>query len=211
MKEQGTNVKRIGITGGIGSGKTEACKILERLGEKVLYADLIAKELTDNNDAIKNEIKNVFGLEFFDKSGKLNRKKLAGLVFSDDEALSVLNYIIHPHVFAAIDDEVAKLAKNGGNRIFVEAALIFEACMDSNLDLVIVIDAEKETRLKRVTSRDGMTESEFNKRVNSQISSEERVKLADFTIKNNGSVEELERNLTFIVSLINNFKIDRND
>jgi dephospho-CoA kinase len=211
MKEKGTIVKRIGITGGIGSGKTEACKILERLGEKVLYADLIAKDLTENNIEIKNEIKNVFGLEFFDKSGKLDRKKLADLVFSDDEALAVLNSLVHPHVFSFIDEEVSLLAKNGGDRIFVEAALIFETYMDENLDVVIVIDSEKDTRLKRVKSRDGMTESEFKKRVDSQMSSEEKVRLADFTIKNNGSLGELERNLTFIISLINNLNIDRND
>ncbi len=211
MKEKGTEVKRIGITGGIGSGKTEACKILERLGEKVLYADIIAKNLTDNNAEVIDEIKNVFGAEFFDKSGKLDRKKLADLVFNDDEALAVLNYIVHPHVFKEIDKEIEKLASEGLKQVFIEAALIFETCMDENLDSVVVIDADKNVRQNRVALRDGMTEEEFNKRMSSQMSSEERTKLADFTIKNNGSLADLERNLVFIISLLKNIIIDRNE
>jgi len=211
MRKKGKFVKRIGITGGIGSGKTEACKILERLGEKVLYADLIAKDLTDTNENIQNEIKNIFGSEFFDKSGKLDRKKLAGLVFSDDEALAVLNSIVHPHVFSFIDDEVEKLSEKGGERIFIEAALIFESCMDDKLDFVINIDADINKRKQRVISRDGMTAEEFEKRAENQLSPEEKARLSGFTIKNNGSLEELERNLIFITGLINNLKIEKND
>jgi len=82
-------IKRIGITGGIGSGKSEACKILEQLGEVVLYADLIAKDLTDNNANVISQIKKYFGIDYYDKSGKLNRKKLADLVFNDPRHLKL--------------------------------------------------------------------------------------------------------------------------
>ena len=204
-------IKKIGITGGIGSGKSEACKILERMGEKVLYADLIAREITINDPEVQNEIKQIFGNEFFDKSGKIDRKKLAALVFNDEDVLSVLNSIVHPRVFKEIDRQSEKLSALGVEQVFIEAALIFETCMDDNLDLVIVIDADEKKRLDRVLKRDGMSEEEFYKRASFQLSSEEKIRLADFTIKNNGSIIELERNLLFITGLVKAYKVNRND
>ncbi|HEY9188253.1 MAG TPA: dephospho-CoA kinase [Ignavibacteria bacterium] len=198
-------LKRVGITGGIGSGKSEACKILEQLGEVVLYADLIAKDLTDNNANVISQIKKYFGIDYYDKSGKLNRKKLADLVFNDPKALETLNSIVHPEVFKVIDKEIEKSVKKGLKKIFIEAALIFESGMDENLDLVVLIDADEYIRYERVKERDRMTKEEFIKRVQAQMPSEEKVKLADFTIKNNGSLEELKRNIIFINDLINNY------
>jgi len=202
-------IKRIGITGGIGSGKSEACKILEQLGEVVLYADLIAKELTDTNPIIISQIKKYFGSDYYDKSGKLNRKKLADLVFNDSKALETLNSIVHPEVFKVIDNEIEKLVRKGLKKVFIEAALIFESGMDENLDLVILIDADEDIRYKRVKERDKMTKEEFIKRVQAQMPSEEKEKIADFTIKNNGSIEELKHNIIFINDLINNYYFNK--
>lgn len=203
------SIKKIGITGGIGSGKTEACKILERLGEKVLYADQIAKDLTDNNEKVINKIKKVFGSEFYGKDGKLNRKKLANFVFNNPSKLNTLNSIVHPEVFRVIDEKIRDFANQKIKQVYIEAALIFESGMDENLDLVIVIDADLPIRLERVQKRDKMDKDDFMRRNDSQIPSEEKVKLADFTIKNNGSIEELERNLVFINNLIKNYYFNK--
>ena len=104
------NIKRVGITGGIGAGKTEAGKFLEKSGEKVLYADIIAKEQINNNEKVKSKIKKLFGQSCFDPAGKLDNKKLADIVFDDEESLMLLNSIVHPEVFKVIDAEAQKTA-----------------------------------------------------------------------------------------------------
>jgi dephospho-CoA kinase len=196
------NIKRVGITGGIGSGKTESGKILENAGEKVLYADIIAKEVINSNEKVKNKIKQLFGQNYFDTDGKLNRKKLADLVFDDEESLMLLNSIVHPEVFKVIDDEIKKAKISGKKLIFIEAALIFESYVDEKLDFVIVIDAEENLCKERVCNRDKMSPAQFYKRVKSQIASEEKVKLGDFIIKNNSDILSLEKNILFIRDLI---------
>jgi dephospho-CoA kinase len=196
------NIKRVGITGSIGSGKTAAGKILENAGEKVLYADIIAKEVVNTNAKIKSKIKQLFGTNYFDTAGKPDRKKLADLVFDNEKSLMLLNSIVHPEVFKVIDDETEKAKKSGKKLIFIEAALIFESCMDENLDFVIVIDAEESLCKERVYNRDKMSSAQFYKRVRNQISPEEKIKLGDFTIKNNGDLLSLEKNILFIKDII---------
>jgi dephospho-CoA kinase len=196
------NIKRVGITGGIGSGKTEAGKILENTGEKVLYADTIAKEIINTDKKVQNQIKKLFGQEYFGTDSKIDRKKLANLVFDNEEYLILLNSIVHPEVFKVIDDEAQKATDSDKKLIFIEAALIFESCMDEKLDFVIVIDAEENLCKERVYNRDKMSTDQFYKRVKNQIPSEEKIKLGDFTIKNNGDLLLLEKNILFIRDLI---------
>jgi dephospho-CoA kinase len=196
------NIKRVGITGGIGSGKTEAGKILENTGEKVLYADIIAKEIINTNKKVQSQIKKLFGQEYFGTDDKPDRKKLANLVFDDEEYLMLLNSIVHPEVFKVIDNESQKAMDSGKKLIFIEAALIFESCMDEQLDFVIVIDADENLCKERVYNRDKMSTDQFYKRVKNQISQYEKIKLGDFTIKNNGDLLLLEKNILFIRDLI---------
>ena len=207
---EGFAIKRVGITGCIGSGKTEAGKILENTGEKVLYADAIAKEVIDTNEKAKNKIKQLFGKQYFD-DGKLNRKKLADTVFNDEQSLMLLNSIVHPEVFKIIDAETEKAKNSGKKLIFVEAALIFESCMDENLDFVIVIDAEENLCKERVCNRDKMSPDQFYKRVKNQIPPEEKAKLGDFTIRNNGDILLLQKNILFIRDLIYSLQIGKNE
>ena len=201
---ENSNIKRVGITGGIGSGKTEAGKILENAGEEVLYADTIAKEIINTSEKVKSKIKEFFGKNCFDTDGNLNRKKLADIVFDDEESLLLLNSIVHPEVFKVIDDKVEKVKNLGKKLIFIEAALIFESCMDEKLDFVIVIDAEENICKERVYSRDKMSSTQFYKRIRNQISPGDKVKLGDFTIKNNSDLLSLEKNILFIRDLIYN-------
>ena len=196
------NIKRVGITGGIGSGKTEAGKILENAGEKVLYADTIAKKIINTNKKVQSQIKKLFGQKYFGTDGKPDRKKLADLVFDNEEYLMLLNSIVHPEVFKVIDNESQKAMDSGKKLIFIEAALIFESCMDEQLDFVIVIDADENLCKERVYNRDKMSADQFYKRVKNQIQSKEKIKLGDFTIKNNGDLLLLEKNILFIRDLI---------
>jgi len=136
---------------------------------------------------------------------------LADTVFNDEQSLMLLNSIVHPEVFKIIDAETEKAKNSGKKLVFVEAALIFESCMDENLDFVIVIDAEENLRKERVCNRDKMSQDQFYKRVKNQISPEEKVKLGDFTIRNNGDILLLQKNILFIRDLIYSLQISKNE
>lgn len=197
------SVLKVGVTGSIGSGKSEVCKIFEQLGVLVLYADHIAKEITENDREVKREIKKVFGPDVFDRKGILNRKKMAGFVFTDERLRSKLNRIIHPQVFEVIDREIEHLTALGKARlVIVEAALIYETGMENNLHYVIVVDANEDVRIRRVMKRDGCSREEVLSRIASQMPAEEKVKRADFAIGNNGTKEELAEKVKFLFSLL---------
>jgi len=194
---------KIGVTGGIGSGKSEVCKIFERLGVRVLYADRIAKEIVENDGEVKREIKKVFGADVFDGKGNLDRKKMAAIVFSDERLKNKLNQIIHPKVFEVIDKEIGHLAVCGKEKfVIVEAALIYETGMEKNLDYVIVVDADEDVRIKRVIGRDGCSRGEVMSRIAAQMPVKEKVRRADFVIGNNGTKEELVGKVKFLYLLL---------
>ncbi len=197
------SVLKVGVTGSIGSGKSEVCKIFEQLGVPVLYADHIAKEITENDRDVKREIKKVFGADVFDRKGILNRKKMAGIVFADERLRSKLNRIIHPKVFVIIDREIEHLSALGKARfLIVEAALIYETGMEKNLHYVIVVNADEDVRIRRVMKRDGCSREEVESRIASQMPAEEKVKRAEFVTGNNGTKEELAEKVKFLYSLL---------
>ncbi len=193
---------RVGITGGIGSGKTEAAMVFKHLGRIVLSADDIARSLTDSEESIQERIRALFGETVFSEDGRLDRRKLSENVFSNPVRLRQLNNLIHPYVFQAIDDEISNLP---GTSVFpfvvIEAALIFETRMDERLDYVIVIDADARERLSRVTRRDQLTDLEVRRRMKMQLPPSESRKLADFVIENNGSLEDLQGRVRFLNTL----------
>ncbi|MEK7251271.1 MAG: dephospho-CoA kinase [Bacteroidota bacterium] len=190
---------RVGITGGIGSGKSTVCKSFAKLGRTVLSADDIARQLTDTNDEIKSSIKQTFGNKIFLPNGLVDRNALAIIVFNNQSLRKKLDAIIHPKVFTAIDNAIDQLPSSKQKPyVVIEAALIYESGMDERLDYIVVVNADEETRTKRVMERDTTSRDAVLARIQSQIDVKKKVKLADFVIENDGSEEELAERVKFI-------------
>lgn len=177
---------RIGLTGGIGSGKSTIARIFEVLGIPVYYADTEAKRLMNSDIELKNSIKKYFGEDAY-KDGMLNRAYISSIVFNDLAKLDLLNSIVHP---ATIKDGKAwmkKIESSDNKKVpyaIHEAALIFEAGVAEGLDLVIGVSGPMPLRIKRTMERDKITKEEVLKRMNRQIDEETKMKLCDFIIKN---------------------------
>jgi len=172
----------IGLTGGIGSGKSTVAKIFESLGVPVYYADDRAKLLMSINNYLIESIKSEFGDEIYNDKNLLQREKLAEIVFADESMLSKLNALVHPEVFK--DAECWMLAHSGHVYVLKEAALIFESNSAGNLDYVITVTAPDELRIKRVMDRDGSTRQQVIDRMNKQIDQHEKARRSDFVVLN---------------------------
>ena len=184
---------KVGITGGIGSGKTTVCKIFESLGVPVYYADDRAKWLTENDPDIVAAIKSLFTDDIF-KNGRLDRKKVSSIVFSDKNKLQQLNAIVHPAVIK--DAEQWQNEQSGKNVPYTlkEAALLFESGSYKELDKIILVSAPLQLRIERVMQRDSTSEEEVLNRINHQMPENEKEKMADFII-NNVELEETKKSV----------------
>lgn len=172
----------VGVTGGIGAGKSLICKIIGHLGYPVYYADEQAARLLNSDPLLISRISERFGPDILDSLGKPDRGKLAALVFGDSGALADLNAIVHP---AVEQDHASWLRENAGASIcFSEAALYFETGRYRSFDKTILVVAPVEIKLERLRRRSGMTEEEARKRMDSQWSDTQKMALADFIIHN---------------------------
>jgi len=176
---------KVGITGGIGSGKTTVCEIFERLGVPVYYADKQAKYLMETDKKLREAIRQLFGDEAFDAENNLNRAFIAGIVFKDEEKLLALNALVHPAVKADYDSWNAILARKEYPYSLKEAALLVESGSYKDLDKLIVVSAPLEDRIKRVMARDNVSEEQVKARIDAQLPDAGKVKLADYVIDNN--------------------------
>jgi dephospho-CoA kinase len=175
---------KIGITGGIGSGKTTVCKIFETLGIPVYYADERAKSLMTNDLELIKNIKILFGATAYE-NGILNRSHIAQIAFSDPQKLGQLNALVHPAVLR--DGEIWQEAQGNVPYTLKEAALLFESGSYKQLDKIIVVTAPLEERIERVMQRDQVFREEVEVRIAKQMSEEEKIKRADFIIKNDNA------------------------
>lgn len=176
-------MKVIGITGGIGSGKTTTCQIFEQIGVPVYYADVRAKQLMAQGP-LKSKIIQAFGERAY-HNGQLDRAYLAKEVFNSKERLSVLNGLVHP---AVADDFEEWLEENEkASYVLKEAAILFESGAHQAVDYTVLVIAPEEVRINRVVERDGTTHDEVMQRMKSQWTQERKAKLADFIINNSGS------------------------
>ena len=171
---------KIGITGGIGSGKTTVAKVFEVLGIPVYYADDAAKRLMNEDEALKEKIKQQFGNDVY-KNEKLDNKHLAQIVFSSEEKLNILNSMVHP---ATINDANAWMLKQSTPYTLKEAALLFESGAAELLDYVIGVWAPAPLRLQRVMQRDNSNREEVMARMNRQMDEDIKMKLCNFIITN---------------------------
>ncbi len=173
---------KIGITGGIGSGKTLVSGIFEKLGAPTYNADDRAKWLMNNNSKIVKKVVDLFGTEAY-INGILNRTLIAQQVFKNKSLLEQLNAIVHPVVFSDFDEWYKAQTFP---YVLKEAALLFESRSYKDLDAIITVDAPLETRLNRASIRDQKTEAEIKSRIKNQYPNEIKVKAADFVINNDG-------------------------
>jgi len=171
---------KIGLTGGIGSGKSTVAKVFEVLGIPVYYADDAAKRLMHDDEELKLKIKSAFGEDVF-TDGSLNKKQLASIVFNNSEKLELLNKLIHP---ATIKDTAIWMQKQTAAYSIKEAALIFESGAQEHLDYVIGVTAPAPLRIQRTMQRDGVTREEVISRMDKQMDETIKMKLCDFIIKN---------------------------
>ena len=171
---------KVGLTGGIGSGKSTVAQLFEVLGLPVYYADEAAKRLMNTDDQLKTAIKNAFGDAAY-KNDNLDRQYLASVVFNDPYKLELLNSFVHP---ATIRDAEEWMQMQTTPYIIKEAALLFESGAAAQLDYVIGVDAPMAIRIKRVMDRDGVTKDEVLKRINNQMDENIKLKLCDFVIIN---------------------------
>lgn len=171
---------KIGITGGIGSGKTTVAKVFEVLGIPVYYADEAAKEIMHKNELLKQRLIFYFGQATY-VDGNLNRKHLSSIVFADKEKLELLNSLVHP---VTIADAEQWFKRQQSPYVLKEAALLFESGAAEGLDYVIGVTAPAPIRIKRVMDRDGVTADEVKKRMLNQIEETIKIRLCDFIIHN---------------------------
>lgn len=173
---------KVGITGGIGSGKSTVARMLAEKGIPVYYADARAKYLMSYDPELKSAIKEAFGPEVYHRNGRLNRAALAKIIFSDKAKLQTINGLVHP---AVARDGERWFDEQNTHYALKEAALMIESGSHKSLDKLIVVVADKEERINRVVKRDRTDRKAIMARINNQMSDEQRLAEADYVIDNN--------------------------
>jgi len=174
---------KVGITGGIGSGKTTICKVFEVLGIPVFYADTVAKQIMVEDALLVDGIKSTFGKQSYFDDGKLNNKHIAGIVFNNEAELDKLNALVHPAVFRAFDTWEAQISSPVPYTL-KEAALLFESGSYKMCDTNILVTAPMHIKINRVMQRDNVTTEQVRARMNKQMSDEEKTPFANHFIIN---------------------------
>jgi dephospho-CoA kinase len=176
-------MKKIGLTGGIGSGKTTVCKIFQSIGIPVYYADPRAKALMSFDPVLKAVLKKELGPEIYHRNGRLNRKVMANLIFNNKDKLNTVNALVHP----AVNRDSANWMKDqDASYCIYEAALLIENGSYKNFDKLIVVTAPEELRVYRVMKRDRITKEQVLSRISSQLPQDQKNHLADYLIINDG-------------------------
>ncbi len=175
----------VGLTGGIGSGKSFVSKIFKVLGVPVYHADKQSKTLVNTNKQLQKDIKEAFGPDIF-TSDSINKEQFAHIIFSDKPTLQKANAIIHPYVKEDFKNWISRL-QAGSSSLYciIEAAILFESGFDSDVDIVISVSAPESLRIKRIMQRDGVSNADVRKRIQFQMPDEEKKSRSDFVINNN--------------------------
>jgi dephospho-CoA kinase len=186
---------KIGLTGGIASGKSTVSQWLIRHGYPVIDADKISREVVAAGEPVLCKIAEKFGDTMILPTGELDRKKLASLVFQDDKERLKLNALLHPLIRARMLKELDQHEKEGASLAFLDIPLLYESGLESWVDKTIIVYVSETNQLKRLMARNRLAESQAHARIVSQMPLSEKVKLADAVIDNNGSIEETEAQL----------------
>ena len=183
----------IGLTGGIGTGKSEVSRLLESLGAALINADQIGHEAYTPHSETWKVVVDVFGEGILQDNGEIDRRKLGAIVFSDPEELAKLNGIMHPRMAQMVSDRINSLREDGTEVVVVEAAVLFEAGWETLVDEVWSTDSPEEAVVERLQTARGIDSGEARKRIASQMDREERLGRSDVVVDNSGNVTDLER------------------
>ena len=176
----------LGITGGIGSGKSTIAQGLSHFGYEVFFTDVEAKYLMETNPCVKSQIELLFGSDIYGENDKLDRKRISDIVFADKQVLEKMNEIVHPAVLFEVEHWSRHIE---ADFCFVESAILFESGLDRLCKGVIAVTADEETRIERAMKRDSATREAIEARISQQMSQQELVKRADLVLINDGKTE----------------------
>ncbi|MCR4397711.1 MAG: dephospho-CoA kinase [Firmicutes bacterium] len=186
----------IGLTGGIASGKSTVSSVLRELGAEIVDADLIGREIVKRGSPAWNAIRREFGDGILRPDGSIDRPKLGALVFSNRAALRKLNELTHPDIRRVVRERIAAASQRPGGpppAVVVDAAVLFEAGIDSLVDVVWLVEVDPETQAKRLMARDGFSPETARARISAQAAFKKSTEKPVVVIDNTGSVEDLER------------------
>lgn len=194
---------KVGLTGGLGCGKSKASAFLKEMGAYIFDADTEAKKLLIDNPVVQQELVAEFGTDIMGPENTISNKKLARIAFQDEDHQMRLNLVVHPHIYDLIDEHFQKVQKKNTHPMFiVDGAMIFESGYDQHLDYVIVITAMLKNRMVRSTSRGTLTRQQILQRMEFQWSEEVKTGLADFVIHNDGTEDDLKKEITGVFQKI---------
>ena len=193
----------IGVTGGIGSGKSMVCNMFAELGVPIFNTDNVANNITNTNNDVKNQIIILLGNNAYNTDGSMNRKYVASKVFSDSNLLKSLNAIIHPLVYLEFYKWIDSI---NTNYAMIESALLFKSKLINDIDHILVITANDEVRIKRVMNRSNMTREDVINRMNNQMDTS-YYKIDPYYIKNEGTIEELQSEVLRLHRMFKHFEM----
>ena len=189
----------IGLTGGIGTGKSTVAQIFREKGIPIVDTDIISREVI-NYPEVVNRLVEEFGKEILEeeaesqkksKERKISRNKLGQIVFKDEKKVAVLNSIMHPPIIEEMRRQIKELRKDY-KTVFVEVQLLFEVKLEKEFDMTVLVYADRKTQMERVLKRDGRSEGEVQEIINAQMNMDEKRKLSNYIIENNGNSEMLD-------------------
>ena len=193
---------KVGLTGGIGSGKTTVSNFILEYGIPVYNSDSQGKKLMNTNLELINDIVNIFGESVYN-NGILNTNLLSSIVFSDAEKIKQLNNLVHPKV---AEDFKQWVEKNNNQPILIkEAAILIESGAYLDMDKIILVISKKSNRINRVSKRDNSDLESIEKRINFQLTDDEKIQYADYIIENNSSLDDLKHEVLRVINEINKF------
>jgi dephospho-CoA kinase len=195
-------VKLVGLTGGIASGKSTVAKILESLGAAIVNADALSREVVEPGREAWQEIVVAFGAEVLQPDQGLDRQKLRTIIFNNPAARRKIESIIHPRVRALAEQRIREHTATGFDVVVYEVPLLFEGNLHEWLRPVILVACDVDTQLQRLQQRDGLDRAQAQKHIDAQMSLTEKRRLADYVIENNGSLDELKRQVEAVLEKI---------
>jgi len=195
-------VKLVGLTGGIASGKTTVAKIMKRLGAAIVDADALSREVVEPGRDAWKAIVDTFGAEVLRPDQTLDRQKLRAVIFNNSTARKKLESIIHPRVRALAEERINQQAAAGYELVVYEVPLLFEGNLHAWLRPVVLVACDADVQRQRLQQRDRLTPEEAQKHIDAQMSLEEKRRLADYVIENDGDLESLERQVEAVLKRI---------
>jgi dephospho-CoA kinase len=203
MKTRGFDVKWVGLTGGLGTGKSTVAGLLLKLGIPVIDADRLAKQVVEPGSQGLAKVIQVFGPEILSSSKTLDREKMAGLVFSDPKKLKQLEEILHPLVQEEVRHQKKWLMDQHTPWAVYDVPLLFEKKLQAQFDSILLVTCSKEKQWERIRKRNHWNDQEIQKRVDSQLPLKDKIELSHHILQNDGSLEDLQKKVATFVQLMN--------